>query len=217
MGALLGPEPWGGHSQESGSVRRQHLPWVPVAGVRQRTPKMPEKQRANAHSQPHEGLPLLHKRRQVRDGAGGRGWQRDVGEGWGGRRPAMPGPAGFSGAEPAPGWPRPARACSDAPEAERGSEPSCAWLSWPGAAWTAGLAGTAGAAVPTQPPPSRASPSPRRCAPGSPRQPRSIAGPPSRPSMGTGSHRSLAQGAHRAPGASAHRYGARGRRGPRPS
>ncbi|KAK4820007.1 hypothetical protein QYF61_017386 [Mycteria americana] len=65
VGVLAGGKLDGAHSQESGSIRRQHLPWVPMAGVRQRTPKMPEKQEANAPSQPHEGLPLLHKRRQT--------------------------------------------------------------------------------------------------------------------------------------------------------
>ena len=120
---------------------------------------MPEKQEANAPSQPHEGLPLLHKRRQVRDGAGGRGWQWDVGEGWGARQPAMPGPGGFSGAEPVPGWPRPARPPQQYP---RGREQLGTELCLAVAARScldagAELASTAGTAVPTQPPLSRAS------------------------------------------------------------
>ena len=40
---------------------------------------MPEKQEANAHSQPNEGLRHLQERRQVRDGAGGRGGWWDTG------------------------------------------------------------------------------------------------------------------------------------------
>lgn len=87
---------------------------------------MPEKQEVNAYSRPHEGLPLLHKRRQVRDEAGGRGWQWDVGEGWGARQPAMLGPGGFSGAEPTLGCPRPVWPHNNAPEAESSSEPSSA-------------------------------------------------------------------------------------------
>ena len=44
---------------------------------------MREKQEANAHSQPNEGLRRLQERRQVRDGAGGRGgwWDTGMAEG----------------------------------------------------------------------------------------------------------------------------------------
>ena len=73
VGVFKGREPWGTHSQESTSLRRQHLPWVPVAGLRPRMPKTPMDEEANARSQPTNGLPSLQKRSQVRDGAGGRG------------------------------------------------------------------------------------------------------------------------------------------------
>lgn len=105
VGAFKEREPWGAHSQESTSLRRQHLPWV--AGLRQTTPKMPMDEEANAHSQPASRLPSLQKRCQVRDGAGGRGQC----------------------------WDGAARSCLGA---------------------GAGLAGTVGAAVPRQPPPSHA-------------------------------------------------------------
>ncbi|KAM6107554.1 LOW QUALITY PROTEIN: uncharacterized protein FYN12_014432 [Phoenicopterus ruber ruber] len=65
VGAFKEQEPWGAPSQESSSLRRQHLPWVPMAGQRQRTLKMPMDEEANAHSQPANGLPSLQKRRQV--------------------------------------------------------------------------------------------------------------------------------------------------------
>lgn len=67
------PEPWGAHSQESHSLRRQHLPWVTMAGRRQAPPKMPTHEEANAPPQPNSRLPGLQNRRQVRDGAGGGG------------------------------------------------------------------------------------------------------------------------------------------------
>ena len=97
---------------------------------------MPEKQEANARSQPDEGLQRLQEHRQVRAGAGGRSGRWDTGMA---RREAAsperlrPGhghatPRDFSGAGPAPGWLRPAQPRSKAPEAESSTELSSACL-----------------------------------------------------------------------------------------
>lgn len=76
------------HSQESSSLRRQQLLWVLVASVHQSTPTMSNKEKVNAHGQPHEGQPLLYKWQQVREGEGGRGCSGTWGKP-GGRRLAL--------------------------------------------------------------------------------------------------------------------------------
>ena len=127
---------------------------------------MPEKQEANAHSQPNEGLRHLQERRQVRDGAGGRGGWWDTGTAWG--ETASPerlrlghshatcqgflwGRAGSGTAVAHKGphqHPRGREQC--------GAEFSLAVVARSCLEAGAALASTAGAAVPTQPTPSRA-------------------------------------------------------------
>ena len=124
---------------------------------------MPEKQEANAHSQPDEGLRRLQERRQVRDGAGGRG--RDTGTASGetvSPERLRPGHShatcqGFLWGRAGSGM---AVAHEGPHQCPRGREQCGAEFSLAVVARSfleagAGLASTAGAAVPTQPPPSR--------------------------------------------------------------
>ena len=125
---------------------------------------MPNKQEANARSQPDEGLRRLQEHRQVRDGAGGRGGWWDTGTAGGETasperlRPAHSHatPQGFL-------WGRAGSGTAVAHEAPqqrpRGREQCRAEFSLAGVARScleagAGLASTAGVAVLTQPPPS---------------------------------------------------------------
>ena len=73
VGVFKGREPWGVHSQESDSLRRQHLPRVTMAGQQQTPPKMPTHEEANTRPQHQSRLPSLQTLHQVRDGAGGAG------------------------------------------------------------------------------------------------------------------------------------------------
>ncbi|XP_037230774.1 uncharacterized protein LOC119142173 [Falco rusticolus] len=68
VGVFKGREPWGVHSQKSDSLRRQHLPWVTMAGQRQTPPKMPTHEEANTRPQHQSRLPRLQTLHQVGHG-----------------------------------------------------------------------------------------------------------------------------------------------------
>ncbi|XP_040470641.1 uncharacterized protein LOC121097582 [Falco naumanni] len=68
VGVFKGREPWGVHSQESDSLRRQHLPRVTMAGQQQTPPKMPTHEEANTRPQHQSRLPSLQTLHQVGHG-----------------------------------------------------------------------------------------------------------------------------------------------------